>query len=199
MPLQATSRALSSALAIGLQVAARLIMLRQCAQDGQPTNRQPREIRHMNAPPVTLIWILTIGSLIPHSAVEAEIYRWTDADGNSHFSDQAPARADVETLRLPPMNTYSVPEILAAPGDLPEAGNRPRVVMYSASWCGLCKRARRYFRENGIRFTEYDVEKSPKGGRDFASLGGRGVPVILVGKHRMNGFSEAAFESLYLN
>ena len=198
MPPQQTSRVLRSALIIGLQVAARLIMLRRCAQDGQPTNRQRREIRHMNAPPVTLIWILTIGSLIPPSAVQAEIYRWTDADGNSHFSDQAPARTEVETLRLPPMNTYTVPEILAAPTDLPQAGNRPRVVMFSASWCGLCKRARRYFRENGIRFTEYDVEKSPKGGRDFASLGGRGVPVILVGKHRMNGFSEAAFESLYL-
>ncbi|WP_198147347.1 glutaredoxin family protein [Gilvimarinus polysaccharolyticus] len=33
-----------------------------------------------------------------------------------------------------------------------------RVVMY-ASWCGYCKKARRYFRANNIPFTEYDIEK----------------------------------------
>ena len=34
-----------------------------------------------------------------------------------------------------------------------------RLVMYSASWCGACKRARRDLRENGIRFREYFVDR----------------------------------------
>jgi len=49
----------------------------------------------------------------------------------------------------------------------------------------------------GIRFTEYDIEKSSKGKRLYKNLGARGVPVILVGKKRMNGFSEAGFEKIY--
>jgi len=132
-------------------------------------------------------------------AGRAEIYQWTDAVGKLHFSDQPPAQSTAQTLRLSPMNTYTVPEILTTPGDASVAERRPRVIMYSASWCGVCKQARRYFQANRIKFTEYDVEQSAKGGREFAKLGGRGVPVILVGKRRMNGFSQTAFESLYLN
>jgi hypothetical protein len=46
-------------------------------------------------------------------------------------------------------------------------------------------------------FSEYDVDKSSKGKRDFKKLGGKGVPVILVGKQRMNGFSAGKFEKIY--
>ena len=45
-------------------------------------------------------------------------------------------------------------------------------------------------RKNGIVFTEYDIEKSTKGRRDFESMKGRGVPIILVGDMRMNGFNQ---------
>ncbi len=69
--------------------------------------------------------------------------------------------------------------------------------MYSASWCSACKRAKAYFEEQGIPYTEYDVEKSSKGKRDFKKLGGKGVPVILVGSKRINGFSRQAFERAY--
>lgn len=44
---------------------------------------------------------------------------------------------------------------------------------------------------------EYDVEKSSKGKRDFKRLGGTGVPIILVGQKRLNGFSWETFEKLY--
>jgi glutaredoxin len=68
--------------------------------------------------------------------------------------------------------------------------------MLSASWCGTCKKAKQYFRRNGIPFREYDIENSSRGKRLYEQLGATGVPVILVGKQRMNGFSEAGFERL---
>ena len=74
---------------------------------------------------------------------------------------------------------------------------RPSVVMYSAVWCGVCKRARQFFNVNKIPFSEYDVETSAKGKKDFARLKGRGVPVILIGKKRMNGFDKVRFKQLY--
>jgi glutaredoxin len=73
----------------------------------------------------------------------------------------------------------------------------PAVVMYSASWCGVCKKARRYFAERGIKYTEYDIENSAKAKTEFKKLGAKGVPVILVGNRRMNGFSVDGFEKLY--
>lgn len=45
--------------------------------------------------------------------------------------------------------------------------------------------------------TEYDIEKDAQARREYDALGARGVPVILVGKKRMNGFSAAGFEKLY--
>ncbi len=69
--------------------------------------------------------------------------------------------------------------------------------MFSASWCGYCKKAKAYFKENRIRFTEYDIEKNSKGKRLYTQMGATGVPVILVGNKRMNGFSESGFNRLY--
>jgi glutaredoxin len=69
--------------------------------------------------------------------------------------------------------------------------------MYSTVRCGYCRKARAYFKANGIAFTDYDVETSDKGRQDYRRMGARGVPVILVGDQRMMGFSESAFASLY--
>ena len=61
----------------------------------------------------------------------------------------------------------------------------------------MCKKARRYFNDNNISFTEYDIDKDPKAQARFDALEGKGVPVILVGKRRMNGFSVEGFERIY--
>ena len=69
--------------------------------------------------------------------------------------------------------------------------------MYGAEWCGVCKKAKRYFNANNIPFTEYDIDKSKKGRREYEKLGGGGVPLILVGTQRMSGFSASSFQRLY--
>ncbi len=94
------------------------------------------------------------------------------------------------------INTYTQPEIVrGAVSDL--LAPKAKVVLYSAGWCGICKRARAYLRSHGIPFDEHDVETSAKGREDFVGLGGRGVPIILVGRRRMNGFSPDRFDQLY--
>ena len=70
--------------------------------------------------------------------------------------------------------------------------------MYSTAWCGVCKRAKAYFDDQDIAFDELDVESDAQGKQDYARLGRRGVPIILVGDRRMDGFSIARFQQLYL-
>lgn len=141
--------------------------------------------------PVLVGWMLG-------ATAGAEVYRWTDEHGRIHFGDKPPRSAGAEQVEIR-INTYESPQIVYQPDEpeKPKAAGRKRVVMYSATWCGVCKRAAAYFRNKGIPFTEYDVENSAKGRADFKRLGGRAVPVILVGKARMNGFSAANFEQLY--
>ena len=69
--------------------------------------------------------------------------------------------------------------------------------MYGTPWCGYCKKARRYFQQNNIAFREYNIESSSSAHRRFKQLGGNGVPLIVVGKNKMSGFSAARFKSLY--
>lgn len=59
------------------------------------------------------------------------------------------------------------------------------------------KKARNYFREKKINFVEYDIEKNSGARSEYDKLGATGIPVILVGKRRMNGFIENGFKQLY--
>jgi glutaredoxin len=121
------------------------------------------------------------------------IYKWRDANGHIHFGDTPPSGTKSEQVTVRP-NVYESPSFERL-SKVFEPDNK--VILYSASWCGYCKRARNYFNGHGIAYTEYDVETSEKGRRDYKRLGAKGVPVILVGNHRMNGFSAAAFEKFY--
>ena len=43
---------------------------------------------------------------------------------------------------------------------------------------------------------ELDVEKSAEGKQEYRELKGRGVPIILVGDQRMNGYDQARLEGM---
>jgi len=121
----------------------------------------------------------------------AEVFKWVDENGKVHYSDKKPEKAEAETVELK-VNTYTnVSDPATA------VGRGEKVIMYSTSWCGYCKKARAYFKSHDIAFLEYDIEKNTQAKRDYKKLGGSGVPVILLGKKRMNGFSESSFKRFY--
>ncbi len=72
-----------------------------------------------------------------------------------------------------------------------------RVVLYSASWCPYCDKARAYFQNNGVAFEEHDTEKSAKGRRDYESMNGDGIPIILVSNHKIVGWKQREFDRHY--
>ena len=137
--------------------------------------------------------LLTILLLLVFSQPSfSEIYKWVDKDGSVRFSDKKPPeKAKAETVKLK-INTVKNPSIYNH-----SLGASDKVIMYSASWGGVCKTAKKYFRSQGIPYKEYDVENSTKGRNDFKQLRGRGVPIILIGKQRMDGFDRSYFEKLY--
>ena len=62
------------------------------------------------------------------------------------------------------------------------------VVLYGTSWCPQCAMARKFFEEQGIAYKEYDTEETEKGRKDFETLNGVGVPVIIAGDKIFHGF-----------
>lgn len=131
----------------------------------------------------------------------AQVYKWTDPAGKTHYGDAPPDDAKKQELkiRIPsyegPVEVRDWAAVIRkkAPPGPPEAD---RITMYSTDWCPHCKNARNYFNEKGIRFTEYNVETSEAGRKEYEALGGGGVPVIQVGSKVMRGFSPRSFEAL---
>ena len=65
-----------------------------------------------------------------------------------------------------------------------------QVTLYATDWCGYCKQTRRFLDSQGIRYTEFDIEKDAAGRRAYEALGGRGIPLIDVNGTLIRGFSE---------
>ncbi len=62
-------------------------------------------------------------------------------------------------------------------------GNRPRVVMYSTTWCGSCRAAKRYFADKGVAYEEIDIERVPGAAEKVMAWanGNKTVPTLVIG------------------
>lgn len=137
-------------------------------------------------------------ALLPALLAHADIYRWVDENGKIHLSDDPPPeKMDAEQLDVE-VNTYEAIDYSKIQYyQREEKPTRKRVVMFATDWCGYCARARKYFRAKGIPYKEYDIDKNKAARIRFDSYGKGGVPLILIGKQKMRGFTAKRFERLY--
>jgi len=128
-----------------------------------------------------------------------ELFKWVDEQGTVHYGDHPPENAKLKSItgKISSYGSVSVEPSVSQPGKTTKPGSAKNVIMYSTSWCAFCKKAKVHFRSNNIPFKEYDIEKSPVAAKRFKKLNGRGVPVILIGEQRMNGFDAATFDRIY--
>ena len=121
----------------------------------------------------------------------AGVYKWMDAQGRIHYSDSPPPAARTTQIKL---------QSHTGPVQVSQAiGADSGVTIYTTEWCGVCKRAKAFFQQNGVPFREWDVEKTEYGALKFKQLGGSGVPVITVGPEKMMGFDASRFMALWKN
>ena len=68
------------------------------------------------------------------------------------------------------------------------------ITMYSTAWCGYCRKARRWFNDNGYPFVEKDIEKSAQAQSEYRQVSGGygGVPLIVVNGKTFRGFDQGA-------
>lgn len=69
------------------------------------------------------------------------------------------------------------------------------VIIYSTPTCGYCNVAKKYFRENNIKFTDYNVMINPQRAQEMVEKSGqRGVPVIDINGKIIVGFNKPEIE-----
>ena len=67
----------------------------------------------------------------------------------------------------------------------------PKVLIFTTPTCSFCTLAKRYFKENNIRFREIDVSKNESAARDIQRKTGQtGVPVIMINNQPIIGFDK---------
>ena len=65
------------------------------------------------------------------------------------------------------------------------------IKIYTSSWCGPCKMAKRLLEEKGYSFEEIDIEEKGWTREDlFNKTGGRTVPQIVIEGETIGGYDE---------
>ena len=65
------------------------------------------------------------------------------------------------------------------------------IKLYSTSWCGPCKNAKRLLDERGISYDEIDIDEIGWSRDDLYDLtGGRTVPQIVIDEKPIGGYGE---------
>ena len=137
----------------------------------------------------------------------ADMYKWVDENGVVHFSDTPPDDADNSDIDYLP--TYSTHENNVYPQENNSTENRdnrssptdsvlkkPKVELYTTSWCPWCKKAKAFFRSRGIVFVEYDIEKDKAAARHKAQIDSpKGVPFAVINGKGIHGYNENAYNN----
>ena len=69
------------------------------------------------------------------------------------------------------------------------------IVMLAADWCGYCRKQQAAFEKAGVRYTWVDVETAD-GHAAMQAVGGRGVPVTIVGQEVVHGYQPQRLHKL---
>ncbi len=139
------------------------------------------------------------------TAFNAEVAAYQQANATLKQAGQKVATAQQELTELlnersrkqaSPGNVGGGNAVPARPPAARSASNRGPVIIYSTSHCPWCVRAKEYFASKGVRYDERDVERSPSARAEFEKLGGKGVPLIMVGDEKMEGFNQQRLDQL---
>jgi glutaredoxin len=142
------------------------------------------------------LWCLFV--LAWPAAALCQVHSWIDKEGVRHYSSEPPENiqdvTDYRVLEGSGEIEPAVPleKVNRAPAEKASSG----VEIYTTSWCPICKKAKAWFVLNKIPYKEYDVEKSGENYAAYKRKGGKtGVPFIVVGDNRMEGFNADLIKS----
>ena len=70
------------------------------------------------------------------------------------------------------------------------------IILYSADWCGWCKKAKKHLDRKGINYEIRDIDRPHYLEELVAKTGQKGIPVLDVGGRVVTGFSPDEYDQL---
>lgn len=131
------------------------------------------------------LMVLLLGLAVPASA---ELYRWTDADGRVHYSDQPPPASIKKLQRLRSQG----PNRAADP-----APSRPTVLLYTADCGATCDQAADYLRKRGVPFSLKNIQRDAELAEELKKrTGTQEIPILFVGDAMQRGYSPTVWDKM---
>ena len=147
----------------------------------------PLKLGFMLGPMLGLILYLCAG------VAGAQVYRWKDGNGVTHFSDMPPAAASVDKMNVRPAQDDE--PLLKLPYEVALAARNHPVTLYTTSQCAACDQGRAMLQTRGIPY----LEKTVTNASDQAALRETGgallLPLLLIGNSKYAGFEQASWDS----
>jgi glutaredoxin len=137
---------------------------------------------------------LGLALLLCAGSASAQLYKWVDANGKTHFSDTPPPDNAKSTGTVKGANSATPASDL--PYALQNAMKRAPVTLYTDSACSGCDAGRSFLRARGIPFSEKTVKTDADLDRLKAVGGDGSLPYITIGSAKMAGFDPAQWGSM---
>jgi len=140
---------------------------------------------------MTRVAFALLATFVAGSAA-AQLYRWVDAEGKVHYTDQPPANArSVETHKATANVVTST-----APFAVQQATKNFPVKIYTGTNCGSpCSDARDLLGKRGVPFAEVSVTQPAQLDELKKVSGGEEVPIVLVGRAVLKGFEATSLNA----
>lgn len=140
--------------------------------------------------------LIAAALLAAMSSAAAQVYRWTDSSGKTHFTDTPPPASakDVQMKRGAGLAESDDAGNSPEPYALQLARKNHPVKLYSTPGCGAaCGEARALLNARGVPFTEVSVSNELAIAELKEASGSTAVPVLLVGSTVQKGFEQGAY------
>lgn len=148
-------------------------------------------------------------SLDDESSAKRLYYQFVDDRGRVHFVERLDAvpvawRKTMGYVELdvpPPLSPLDAQRLRASRSRRAEpraatSGGSARVVLYSAEWCGACRKAKRHLERRGVDYDLLDVDEPENLEALVETTGGKGIPVLEVDGRVVTGFSAERYDEL---
>lgn len=141
---------------------------------------------------ISFPWVLLFAVACTASANAAQLYRWVDSKGNVEWRDTPPPAAaaakKVEQRTINP-GAASAPE---QPYSVQLAAKNFPVTLWATDCGDGCNRARAHLARRGVPHTEKNPQSDMEAFKKVA--GSTGVPLLEVGRTKLEGYLDSAWD-----
>lgn len=136
---------------------------------------------------------LGLALLLCAGAASAQMYKWVDANGKTHYTDKPPPASARQAVVKPSAGSADSVQL---PYALAQAARNYPVILYTTTSCGGCDQGRALLKSRGIPFTEKTVASAEDEQKLKEIVGSNSLPALTVGKAKASGFQASAWTSM---